>query len=130
MRNNYTDRIARPYPEDSQLWLALDNIKGIRYEKMAGVRRVNDRRESLWNVPAKVWFDEHNWGAIIYQERYRVRPYGQQGMNKNQRRLLTERDEWLHVNRIPVLKIKRRWNTSEMRLLIENWISKTRKEIQ
>ena len=130
MRYNLKDRIARPFPEDSHLWAALDFLR-VEYEKMAETRHFQDKRYNGYIVPAKVQLNNKgDWGAIMYKERYYIRAGKTYGISNKTRDLLKARDEWIRSQCIPYLKVKRTWTSGEMRLVIENWINKEKRKLE
>ena len=123
MRYNMRDRILRPYPEDGKLWRALDDLKA-RYDKMAEMHQpITDRRESRQIVPAKVYFENKNWGLIDYKEFYYLRDGGCYGFNKKMKDRILKFRESMRQQNIPQCIVSRQWTGDEMKVVIKRWIN-------
>jgi len=130
MRYNVKDRITHPFPEDMHLWQALDRLN-VPYEKMASTRPSTDRRYSSWPVPAKVRFDQANWGVILYKENYYIRGNGHRpGFSKSSLKIRSEMLDYLKTQHIPVLEVGRTWTSQEMEVYIKTWYNKTKQELK
>lgn len=130
MRYNLKDRIAHPFPEDMHLWQALDKLN-VQYEKMAATRPSKDRRQSAWIVPAKVKFDQANWGVVLYKENYYIKGGGKRlGFSKGSLKIREEMLQYMTDHHIPVLEVGRTWTTQEMEVYIRTWYNKIKQELK
>jgi len=122
MRYNMQDRILRPYPEDSRLWRALDDMK-VRYDKMAEMHQpVTDRRQSRQVMPAKVYFENGNWGLIDYKEFYYLRDGKAQGMNSKMKNRILKFRESMRQQGIPICIVNRTWTIDEVKVVVKRWL--------
>lgn len=121
MRYNMKNRIMRPYPEDGRLWRALDDLKA-RYDRMAEMREVVDKRQSREIVPAKVYFPNGNWGFIDYREFYYIKAGKPQGFNSPMKARIQKFRESMRQQGIPMLLVSRTWTIEEHKIIIKRWL--------
>ena len=127
MRYNMRDRISRPYPEDSRLWRALDDLN-VRYDKMAEMHQpTNDMRRSKQVVPAKVYMEGGAHGLIDYKEMWYIKDGKQNGFNSPMKNRILAFRELMRIQGIPQCIVSRVWTVDELKVVIKRWLNEQRK---